>query len=292
MVLSTVSPGISRTGLPCVRSASVREANSAAGFSACSCWQPGFPLVLLGCNSLRMSVSRLKLEATDRLAARAKIAGLAIFGRLESLRSDLAVVAAGLAPADRFVDLLAKRPSWRDRFAGLFLTSGLEAPRSWQLPELGAEIRAAAARRVCPRWWWRKAEETAPAVWVDLAGESPAGGTGLGQSAARVDLAGAGGGGGRRGGVVALSPPTGATPSTASPDLPAGLLDPGRGETQIATTQASNGEMNSGREVSSLDRGRFRSGSNSGHSGLMVLMSEPNRLWDSIDEIRRSLSSC
>ena len=40
------------------------------------------PLVLLGWISLREYESRLKLEATDRLAARAKIAGLAIFGRL------------------------------------------------------------------------------------------------------------------------------------------------------------------------------------------------------------------
>ena len=100
------------------------------------------PLVLLGWISLREYESNLKLEATDRLAGRAKIAGQAIFGHLEALRSDLVVAVSGLSPDDLLVDLLAPRPSWRDRFEGLFLTSGLDAPRSWQLPELGADSRA------------------------------------------------------------------------------------------------------------------------------------------------------
>ena len=100
------------------------------------------PLVLLGWISLREYESNLKLEATDRLAGRAKIAGLAIFERLQALRSDLVVAVSGLSPDDLLVDLLAPRPSWRDRFEGLFLTSGLDAPRSWQLPELGADSRA------------------------------------------------------------------------------------------------------------------------------------------------------
>ncbi len=243
------------------------------------------PLVLLSWISLRVYESRLKLEATDRLTGRAKSAGFAIFERLESLRSDLAAAVAGVAPSDRFVDLLTTRPSWNDRFESLVLTAAEDASGPPGSPELGPGARARlrdglAALAVDevglmgPSLWlvsprsgsrselvWGRAR--LDWVWPELAVEA---GDGEGWLLFASDR--------RR-------------PIATSPDLPAGLL------AHVEALADPAGSEFEWRDASSRTfSARFWTvplGFEFGHPGLTVLVSEPYRVGESVAEIRRSL---
>jgi putative nucleotidyltransferase with HDIG domain len=119
------------------------------------------PLVLLSWTSLNEYESRLALESASRLADRTKAAGLQIFRRLDSLRSDLAVAAFGLPPGDGAVDLLAERPRWRDRFATLAVMTIPDALSTMRVPPLEPDTRS--------RWL-----DGSTALLVDEAGPSSA----------------------------------------------------------------------------------------------------------------------
>lgn len=243
------------------------------------------PLVLLSWISLRKYESQLTLEWTARLAERTKTAGLAIFGRLETLRSDVALAAAGLPPVSGSLDLLATRAGWRDRFVSLILVSGPGAQGAQRLPALdpAALSRLRDGRSVLI------VDEPAleePSVWL-VSPRDPSSQE-LIWGRARIDwvwpelAVEAGGGEG-----LLLFASDRHKPIASSAELPSGLLS----EVGMAPGPASPGfewrDANGRRFLA-----RFWSvplGFEFGHPGLTVLISEPFRLWTSIIEIRRLL---
>ena len=242
------------------------------------------PLVLLSWISLVKYESRLKLEATQRLAGRAKTAGLAIFGRLEAVRSDLAVAVSGLPQTEGSIDLLATRPSWRDRFESLVLTAGEDALHRLPTldPDVLARLHAGLASLVVseggreePAGLWLVAPRSPPSpdriwgrlrvdwIWPDLAVEAADGeGWLLFASDRRRAIA-------------------------ASPGLPQGLLAKVE---SVADADRTGFEWreDSGRTLFA----RFWTvplGHEFGYPGLTVLVNEPYRVGESVAEIRRSL---
>lgn len=243
------------------------------------------PLLFLSWISLREYESQLKAEETGRLAERAKTAGLAVFGHLDSLRSDIAIAGADLPPAENFLDLLATRPAWRDRFERLILVSHPGAQGAPPLPALAAEglarLREGRSALVVD-----ESREAGPAIWLvsPRSGSSP----GLIWGQAKSDwiwpeLAVEA----EDGEGLLLFASDRRRPIASSPQLPAGLLD------QIA---ADEGSSSPGLEWRDASGRKFLARSWSvplgfefGHPGLTVMISEPYRLWSAIGEIRRLL---
>ena len=243
------------------------------------------PLVLLSWTSLREYESRLALDSGDRLADQAKATGLQIFGRLKSLGSDLAVAGDGLPPGEPFIDLLAQRASWQDRFTALVLTPGPDAPAGLHLPQIEPTTSA-------------RLREGRIALLVDGAGRegaalwlvSPlsAGSSALIWARVRLDWlwpestvqGGAGEG-------WLLFAADRAHPIAMSPDLSPGLLD----HLDAVSESASGGFewRDAGLQRFFVRFWTVPLGYEFGYPGLTALVSEPYGIGESVAELRRFL---